>query len=280
MITKHRLVQLIDSILDLKKIDPQHLELIHYYSSILNSNHADTVWLQGINLHTLSFYSESDEKALFPLANLSESPESEDLIIENGHLSFFSIPFEGVITSNYGYRDGKIHRGIDIDLNKGDKIHAAFDGKIRLARFQGGYGNVVVIMHPNGLETVYAHLSRLKVKAGDIVQSGQVIGLGGSTGHSTGSHLHFEMRFRGHALNPGLIVSFQENKLYYHTITIEKTEHSLTAFPSNSHLHKVKKGDSWPIIARKYGISISELLVLNGTGTRFYLKAGQQLRVN
>lgn len=280
LITKQRLVRIIDSILDLEKIEPQQLELIEYYSSILKTYNSDSVRLQGINLNTLNFYSEHDEHALFPVKALTAMPSQTTLIIENGHLSFFNMPYTGIVTSNFGWREGRMHQGIDIDLDKGDKVVAAFDGKVRIAKVQGGYGNVVVVMHPNGLETVYAHLSKLKVKAGDVVRSGDIVGLGGNTGRSTGSHLHFEIRYQGYALNPATIISFQEKKLYYHTITIQRQKEGLTGFPSNSHLHLVKKGETWPVIAEQYGKSIKELLAINGQRSNYYLKAGQQVRVD
>ena len=280
LITKVRLIQLIDSVFDLEVMKPRDLELLNYYASILKSNNRDTVELPELNLKELNFYSEVDEKILFPSSKLSNVPLTQNLIIENGYLSYFSNPFSGVVTSNYGWREGRVHKGIDIDLNKGDKVKAAFAGKVRLARRQGGYGNVVVIMHPNGLETVYAHLSKIKVKSGDIVTSGQVIGLGGNTGHSSGSHLHFEIRYKGHALNPGALISFKENRLFHHTIVLRNNQSNLTAFPANSHLHKVKRGESWNIIAHQYGLTLKELLSLNGIGRRQYLKPGQQVRIN
>ena len=173
-----------------------------------------------------------------------------------------------------------MHKGTDIDLNRGDKVKAAFSGKVRVAKRQGGFGNVVILMHPNGLETVYAHLSRLKVKTGDVVLSGQVIGLGGSTGHSSGSHLHFEVRYQGHPLNPATFISFSENKLEHHSITIKNTHHALCAFPSNRSLHQITRGDSWYGIAHQYGLSMKELMALNGVQRRFSLRVGQELRVN
>ena len=280
LITKKRLIHLIDSVFDLEEVKPRDIELLNYYASILKSNNCDTVRVAELNLKELSFYSSKDETALFPPVKMEEIPLSFNLIIENGYLSYYSTPISGLVTSHFGWREGRLHKGIDIDLNKGDKVKAAFAGKVRFAKYQGGFGNVVVIMHPNGLETVYAHLSRIKVKAGDVVQSGQLIGLGGNTGHSSGSHLHFEVRYKGHALNPGAIISFEENHLYHHTITIRNTMHNLCAFPSNSDLHKVVKGESWFAIANKYGLSLKELMSLNGVGRRYYLKAGQQLRIN
>ncbi len=279
LITKARLVHLIDSVFDLDKMSKKDLELLNYYASILKTNNSDTVRVYDLDLRDLNFYSLADEKILFPVSKLSDIPSSSNLIIENGYLSYFCNPFNGVVTSNFGYREGRIHKGIDIDLNKGDKVKAAFSGKVRLARRQGGYGNVVVIMHPNGLETVYAHLSRIKVKSGDVVKSGQVIGLGGNTGHSSGSHLHFELRYKGHALNPGALICFSENRLIHHTITLKHNLNTLTAFPANSYLHQVKRGESWLVIAHQYGLTLKELMTLNGVGRRTYLRPGQQLRV-
>ncbi|MDI1354913.1 MAG: M23 family metallopeptidase [bacterium] len=280
IITKAHLVHLIDSVFDLSDFTPKDYELLNYYSSILKTNNSDSVRLTHLDLKDLSFYSQKDELALFPLSNLGDLPREQVLIIENGYLSYYSPPIKGIVTSNYGWRDGKLHKGVDVDLNKGDKVRAAFSGKVRVAKKQGGFGNVVIIMHPSGLETVYAHLSRLRVKAGDVVLSGQLIGLGGSTGHSSGTHLHFEMRYKGHALNPGALISFEENKLHYHSIVIKNTGQQLCAFPSNSNLYLVKKGDTWYDVAHAYGLSLKQLLALNGVGRRYYLKPGQQLRIN
>lgn len=278
VITKEKMTQMIDSVLDLPEPGPADLELLNKYYALLNEDVREKC--NEFNLNDLSFYSATDEKILFPLTRLDSLPLSFELPMESDYLSYYFSPVRGVVTSNFGWRDGRIHKGIDIDLNKGDLVSTVFDGKVRVARFQGGFGNVVIVMHPNGLETVYAHLSKLKVKEGDIVLSGQTIGLGGNTGHSSGSHLHFEVHYKGHALNPGAIISFSDHQLYHHTITIKNTGHNLCAFPGNSNLHEVSKGESWSVIARKYGLSLQELMALNGVGRRYYLKAGQQLRVN
>lgn len=135
-------------------------------------------------------------------------------------------------------------------------------------------------MHANGLETVYAHLSKIKVKEGDVVLSGQVIGLGGNTGHSYGSHLHFELRYKGHPLNPASFISFTEHKLYHPVVTIKNSGKVLAAFPANRTLHTVSRGESWNMIAGKYGLSTKELLALNGVAKRYYLKPGQQIRID
>ncbi|MBK9283352.1 MAG: peptidoglycan DD-metalloendopeptidase family protein [Sphingobacteriaceae bacterium] len=278
-ISKTKLVKLIDLIFDSDDISSKEIDKLNYYSSLLQNTKADSVRISEFNLFELSFYSPEDEKLLFPFTSTEEIPTSFNLVLENEYLSHYHPPFKGVVTSNYGWRDGKMHNGIDIDLNKGDKVCAAFDGKVRIAKRQGGFGNLVILMHPNGLETVYAHLSKIKVKTGDVVLSGQTIGLGGSTGHSTGSHLHFEVRYLSHPMNPATFISFQAFKLCYHTITIKNSKHKLTAYPSNCSLHTVSKGESWSVIAQKYGISTRQLLAYNGVSKRYYLRPGQQLRV-
>ena len=115
-----------------------------------------------------------------------------------------------VITSNFGRRWGRMHKGLDIKVYIGDTIRAAFSGKVRIVRYEAnGYGNYVVIRHNNGLETIYGHLSRQLVHENQTVRAGQPIGLGGNTGLSTGSHLHFETRLCGVALNPALFFDFR-----------------------------------------------------------------------
>lgn len=116
-----------------------------------------------------------------------------------------------VVTSNFGYRPsfGRMHKGLDVKVYIGDTIASAFDGKVRIVNYEAkGYGNYVVIRHNNGLETIYGHLSKHLCKVGDIVKAGQPIGLGGNTGRSTGSHLHFETRILGEAINPALLFDF------------------------------------------------------------------------
>jgi len=121
----------------------------------------------------------------------------------------FSLPIIAPVTSRFGYRWGRPHNGIDLDLETGDSVCAAFDGVVRLSRWYYGFGNLIVIRHFNGLETCYAHLSKRALKPGDLVNAGEYIGKGGSTGHSTGAHLHFEIHFMGKPINPERIIDFK-----------------------------------------------------------------------
>lgn len=131
-------------------------------------------------------------------------------------------PFKGRITSNFGKRWGKFHKGTDIKLKIGDKVICPFGGKVRYARFNsGGYGNLVIVRHYNGLETYYGHLSSINVKPNQFVSTGDVIGLGGNTGHSTGAHLHFEVRFMGNAINPKELFDFKNHRLKSNFLTIQ-----------------------------------------------------------
>lgn len=133
----------------------------------------------------------------------------------------FSLPVAGAITSGFGWRWGRAHAGVDLQLKTGDTVTAAFDGVVRMSRWYYGYGNCVVIRHHNGLETLYGHLSQRSVKPGDLVNAGQLIGLGGSTGYSTGPHLHFETRFMGKAFNPQQLIDFKTDSLLKDTLVFD-----------------------------------------------------------
>jgi murein DD-endopeptidase MepM/ murein hydrolase activator NlpD len=111
-------------------------------------------------------------------------------------------PVGGPVTSEFGYRWGKLHAGLDIGAGTGTPIHPAKAGTVIFSGQQNGYGNVIIIEHGGGLTTLYGHQSRLAAREGDEVSTGDVIGYVGSTGHSTGPHLHFETRVGGSPQNP------------------------------------------------------------------------------
>lgn len=156
--------------------------------------------------------------------------------IKDIDVSGYYHPVPGHVTSNFGYRAryGRQHKGIDLKLQTGDTVRAAFDGKIRLTRYERrGYGYYVVIRHDNGMETVYGHLSRFLVKPDQRVKAGDPIALGGSTGRSTGPHLHFETRYMGMAINPNAIIDFENKVTHKDVFTFDKkaTQKSLTYRP-------------------------------------------------
>jgi murein DD-endopeptidase MepM/ murein hydrolase activator NlpD len=280
-LSKNRLAELIDSLLDLDSISPKEIELMTGYATILKSTKDE----EGV--HTLStaipgseYYDEFDYGTIFNITPEDSFPETQFLLLQSDSLGSYYHPRKDRINSPYGWREGKMHRGMDIDLEKGDQVVAAFDGMVRIAQRHNAFGNVVIIRHYNGLETVYGHLSKLKVKPGQHVLSGQMIGLGGSTGRSTGPHLHFEVRFKGQSLNPSNFIDFKECKIACDTLVIKKSKYGIVAYPSNAKLHSVVKGDSWFEIAKQYGLSVKQLLALNGSEKKYYLRIGQKIRIN
>ncbi len=137
--------------------------------------------------------------------------------------SDFCFPIKHPKTSNYGWRWERGHQGVDIGLTVGEPIHCAFSGIVRVATTMGGYGNCIVVRHPNGLETLYGHLSKINVKPNQQVEAGEVIGLGGNTGNSTGPHLHFECRFLYQAFDPEWILDFSNYSLRTRRLHLDKS---------------------------------------------------------
>lgn len=189
------------------------------------------------------------------------------------------------ITSKYGPRRRRMHRGIDLKVLKGDTIRAAFDGKVRIKGFERrGYGYYVVVRHPNGLETIYGHLSKILVNENQIVRAGETVGLGGNTGRSTGSHLHFETRFLGQAINPAEIIDFEngvphQDIYVFRNIKINGRRSNIYTSSSNQMVfHRVKSGDTLGKIARMYGTTVNELCRLNGLKGTSVLRIGQSIR--
>lgn len=190
------------------------------------------------------------------------------------------------ITSPFGPRWRRMHNGLDLKVNIGDTIVAAFDGKVRIVKYERrGYGKYVVIRHDNGLETVYGHLSKQLVEENQLVKAGEVIGLGGNTGRSTGSHLHFETCFLGIAINPIYMFDFPKQDIVADTYTFRRTQGSKRAGSHDTQVadgtiryHKVKSGDTLSRIAKLRGVSVSTLCKLNRIKPTTTLRIGQVLR--
>lgn len=222
-----------------------------------------------------------------PFRGEAEKPNFPDSCAIN--CSSFVYPIDTIarVTSKYGPRRRRMHRGIDLKVQKGDTIRAAFDGKVRIRNYERrGYGYYLVIRHPNGLETIYGHLSKQLVHVNDIVHAGDPIGLGGNTGRSTGSHLHFETRFLGQAINPAEIVDFENGVPVHDTFVFRNVKingrksNIYTSSGDQLVYHRVKSGDTLGKIARIYGTSVSELCRLNGIKPTTVLRVGQSIRCN
>ena len=203
-------------------------------------------------------------------------------------LSSFTMPIEGRITSPFGPRGRRFHYGTDLKLQTGDTVYAAFEGRVRVKQYEKkGYGYYLVLRHPNGLETVYGHLSKFLVVVDENVEAGQPIALGGSTGRSTGPHLHFECRFLGQAIDPADIVDFNNFCTYEEQYIFEKSKvnnisvnnsNKYTAQNSSVTYYRIRSGDTLSGIAKKYRVSVAQLCRLNGIKTTTTLKVGRVLR--
>lgn len=191
------------------------------------------------------------------------------------------------ITDVYGYRPRRrrVHHGLDIDVERGDTIYAAFDGKVRIASYQRrGYGHYIVVRHDNGIETLYAHLSKKLVDENQNVKAGEPIGLGGNSGRSSGSHLHFETLLMGKSLNPALLFDFKNQDVIGDFYVYRKPGSRYVengkvkvAGPEPKY-HKVKSGDTISKIAAKHGVSQKTIYNLNGLNSRSIIRPGQRLR--
>ena len=214
------------------------------------------------------------------------------------------------LTSNFGARWGRQHKGLDVKVYIGDTIRSAFSGRVRIVNYEArGYGKYVVIRHYNGLETIYGHMSKHLVEQDQEVKAGDPIGLGGNTGRSTGSHLHFETRLCGVALNPALMFDFRNqdvvdnfymfrrdsytresviaNRLrgvgatgYASADDVSDEEVAAATYTPSVRYHKVKKGETLAAIARKRGTSVNALCKLNRITKRSKLMPGQILKYN
>ncbi len=252
----------------------------------------------------LDIYTEGwNSKSVNAYAGM-EVPDMQTIDVSN-----FAMPCPGYVTSPYGYRPRfrREHKGIDLKLQTGDTVYAAFPGRVRLTNFERrGYGHYVILRHPNGLETVYGHLSKILVKPDQDVKVGEPIALGGNTGRSFGSHLHFETRYMGTPINPAAIFDFANQTVHTDTYTFDKdtykkprnfdpaanTEYArqyrathpqkATASSSGSKGSKsytIRRGDTLSRIASRNGVTVRQLCRLNGMTTKTKLTPGKKIRL-
>ena len=244
-----------------------------------------------------------DNEKLFPYKDVEYSSLPKSLVIDlvdstNGyHTPYKASP----IRSRYGPRRGRAHQGVDLALKAGEPIYATFSGRVRVSQYnKGGYGNLVIIRHDNGLETFYGHLSERMVEPNQWVEAGQVIGLGGSTGRSTGPHLHFETRYYGQSFDPERLIDFKSGTLCRETFLLKRSYFSIYSRAGQDfedeianeeqdkkeqaereamRYHKIRSGDTLGAIARKYGTTVSNICRLNGIKPTTILRIGRTLRV-
>lgn len=262
-----------------------------------------------IDMDALSDHWDTEAIHAFKDVEIASLPDTVLLtLVDQSHP--FVLPIKGYVYSRYGYRRKRPHRGIDIPLNTGDSVRSAFNGVVRVAEGSsktGGYGNLVIVRHDNGLETYYGHLSKILVKENEPVRAGEVIGLGGSTGRSTGPHLHFETRYMGKAFDPERVVDWPNSCLRDTCLTIRKNYYNInsrygqadrtvaqtsssqsssksTASTSSNgsgspQYYTVRKGDTLGKIAARYHTTVTKLCKLNKIRETTILQIGRKLRV-
>lgn len=205
------------------------------------------------------------------------------------------------VTSRFGRRRYRPHRGLDIDLVTGDVVRSVLPGKVRFVGYSSGHGKTVIVRHANDIETVYAHLSGYEVQVNELVAEGQILGLGGNTGRSTGSHLHLEVRYKGVCIHPEYVFNFdgsqnirgselwvtkgwksprahsayRKSKL----TPIFTKEDAILAQNSEPRFHRVRKGETLSHISMRYHLRIKEICKLNSIYQNSVLSIGQLIKI-
>lgn len=230
----------------------------------------------------------------YPINTLPNKNDTVTISLLGADDSPFFLPVKGKVISKFGYRGRRMHTGTDIKITSGDTIRCAFDGRVRLAKRFNGYGNLVLVRHNNGLETIYAHLKTIEVKINDSIKAGDLIGLGGRTGRATCDHLHFETRLFGEPFDSNKYIDFEaaalrSDKIYYKNKQFEINLADLKNKPAASHSvhavagsskHVIRKGDNLWTIAKKYNTTVKKLCTANNITAQKTLKIGSVLRVN
>ncbi len=247
---------------------------------------------------TMKIFTEYwDNEQIFAYSSTEKQSFPDSLaIILTGNDRRFALPFYNTINSGFGWRGRRVHNGIDIRLNKGEPVKAAFDGKVRYAKYNnGGYGKLVIVRHFNGLETYYSHLNHIYVQPNQVVKAGQIIGTGGNTGATwTGDHLHFEMRFMDKPFDPMLAIEYDSLRLKSDTLVLttesfkitqthkgEPTKRGSSSYQidPNATYHTVRSGDTLGHIAIRYRTSVDRLCRINKINRNTVLQIGQKIKV-
>ena len=257
-----------------------------------------------IEKDTTIFNKYWDTTKLFPYKDVDMSKMPNSVVIEIlDTMNSYHCPYQGAIhpRGKYGPRRGRPHQGVDIPLKMGDPIYATFCGRVRISQYnRGGYGNLVIIRHDNGLETYYGHMSERLVEPNQWVEAGQIIGLGGSTGRSTGPHLHFETRYYGQSFDPERLIDFKAGLLCRETFLLKKSFFSIyskaaqdfedeianeeqdkreAAERAARRYHTIRPGDTLGHLARKYGTTVTNICRMNNIKSTTILRLGRKLRV-
>ena len=253
------------------------------YNSVPSAGEdAHAEWSSEDSAHFIpghALYGEFDTEVIF---ERSAHASNDSTVLELSTAACDHVfPVCGQLNSAFGPRHQRMHYGIDIDLERGDPVVSAFEGVVRVSRFHKQFGNVVVVRHSNGLETLYGHMSERSVQAGDHVEAGDTLGLGGSTGRSTGDHLHFETRYLGQPIDPQLLFDVREGELKTNTLRVHPGLFAAVAKAKGAWhqgSYMVRRGDTLSSIARRHRTSVTSLCKLNRIRSGSKLRVGQRLR--
>lgn len=259
---------------------------------ILEESRQDGIhYVSSINFFHDSVYSNYPDTLPFPEWNtkdihcrkfdFSESKDSLYIVLTDS-LGKYTHPIKNKVVSEFDTRKYRFHYGVDIDLNTGDTILCSFNGKVRISTYSKTYGHVVVVRHDNGLETIYAHLSKRFVEKDSTLYSGEIIGLGGNTGRSYGSHLHYEIRYFDEAMNPRDVIDFENFQLLNDTLCISQCNFAYREIIkefSKMQYHTIRSGNTLSHIAVQYGTTVNTLCQLNGISRNKILQIGHKIRV-
>ncbi|MEJ6749702.1 MAG: peptidoglycan DD-metalloendopeptidase family protein [Flavobacteriales bacterium] len=245
----------------------------------VTDKHFDQIKSQ-MNADTMKIFNENwSSTKLYPYKKIDLSIMEDTLIFRFKTSSFYCTPTDHLYSA-FGPRRGRQHKGIDTDLNIGDTLRTVFDGKIRYANYVSGFGNLVIIRHYNGLETYYAHQSKILVEPGDLLSAGDVIGLGGETGNALGPHLHFEIRYMDNAFDPEKVIDLENQCLKVTELQLTKKDFEWKKQWRERKYHKVKSGNTLGYIAITYNTSVKKILKINkGLKSTSILQIGQKIRV-
>ncbi len=274
------LVNIVDSLFELKNVDPKLLsdlqnKIDSFYTFFYDSKINEKLPAEGLYENWNTKFSQPYDVNKMPHDSAFVLP-----LVEKGWLCNFVVPIKGEIISPYGWRGNRMHRGVDIKLNIGDPVVSSFKGVVRYAKDAPGFGLTVIIRHHNGLETIYSHLSKISVQPGDFVEPGQLIGLGGNSGRTTTSHLHYEIRFKGIAFDPQSFIDFKNNTLRFDVLQLQKSSFALVPFLPNQKVHKIKSGDTVESLAKQYNVSPTQICNWNAVRKDQTFVIGEVIKVN
>jgi hypothetical protein len=197
---------------------------------------------------------------IFAFSHMNADSIQDTVLMLSSADHCFKMPVSGKFLRGFMYT----HKGLDIRLNMGDTVSAAFDGVVRYAKYnRGGFGYLVILRHYNGLETYYAHLSKIKVKVNQVVKAGDLVGLAGSSGRSRGPHLHWEIRYKDVPLDPLRVVDYDNCKLICNNFPVTKKVFYPNDYDVNAVYHKIRSGETLGLLARKYHTSVKEICAMN-----------------